>query len=534
MSEAKTREFDLDAIRTDGWFERIGEGIGSFQALCEIVGERFFAFSIIVGARITALTVDRRNPDLSLVDFVVGVGDNFGGPPAALPGCLNKEGTGYGVSVGKVDGASKAAGTLNSKGLPGYGLLACSALAPVLASGGQDGIGVVEEEGEGIDGAGSQITVDYRPFDATATGGTFGAPVQLADVTHVSLGGVIDLDLSEDSGTGVYATWVDEQGLVLDYSANGGAGWEGSTVVPAPANGGQGNPVIVGTGGGNAEIAYESNPGTGTQVFLQPLNYAAVVAANTPAPVLTGIATVPSDADTVTTRQTSGAASGESLTISAGTVGESDSATVTGPNASTASGTMTYGLYSAPSCVPASRVFSGATAAVGGGVAGSSGAVTSALAPGTYYWQAVYSGDAHNVPNASACGAEVLTVTPAASIGGGASSTGTSVTVTVSCAVTPCTVTITITATETAVVASAARKKVHRRRKTITLATGSFTIRTKGSEKLTVHLTGAGRRFLAAHHGRLSAKIVVANKTAGGTVLTTRTIKITPAKPKRK
>src|SRR6185369_17414230 len=58
-----------------GWFERIGEGIGSFQALCEIVGERFFAFSIIVGARITALTVDRRTPDQTLVDFVVGLGD---------------------------------------------------------------------------------------------------------------------------------------------------------------------------------------------------------------------------------------------------------------------------------------------------------------------------------------------------------------------------------------------------------------------------------------------------------------------------
>jgi hypothetical protein len=68
-------EFELDSVRTDGWFERIGEGIGSFQALCEIVGERFFAFSIIVGARITALTVDRRNPELSLVDFVVGTPD---------------------------------------------------------------------------------------------------------------------------------------------------------------------------------------------------------------------------------------------------------------------------------------------------------------------------------------------------------------------------------------------------------------------------------------------------------------------------
>ncbi len=69
------KEFSLDAVRTDGWFERIGEGIGSFQALCEIVGERFFAFSIVVGARITSLTVDRRSPDQTLVDFVVGVAE---------------------------------------------------------------------------------------------------------------------------------------------------------------------------------------------------------------------------------------------------------------------------------------------------------------------------------------------------------------------------------------------------------------------------------------------------------------------------
>jgi tetratricopeptide (TPR) repeat protein len=76
MTEQAQRELDLDAVRTDGWFERIGEGIGSFQALCEIIGERFFAFSIIVGARITALTVDRRNPELSLVDFVVGLSES--------------------------------------------------------------------------------------------------------------------------------------------------------------------------------------------------------------------------------------------------------------------------------------------------------------------------------------------------------------------------------------------------------------------------------------------------------------------------
>ncbi len=70
MSEP--RVFPLESIRTDGWFERIGEGIGSFQALCDIIGARFFAFAMITGARITALTVDRRNPGNTLVDFVVG------------------------------------------------------------------------------------------------------------------------------------------------------------------------------------------------------------------------------------------------------------------------------------------------------------------------------------------------------------------------------------------------------------------------------------------------------------------------------
>src|SRR5580700_8381034 len=68
---ARERVFSLDAVRTDGWFERIGDGIGSFQALCDIVGEAFFAFSMITGARITALTVDRRNPENTLVDFMI-------------------------------------------------------------------------------------------------------------------------------------------------------------------------------------------------------------------------------------------------------------------------------------------------------------------------------------------------------------------------------------------------------------------------------------------------------------------------------
>ena len=70
-----SRVFPLESIRTDGWFERIGEGVGSFQTLCEVIGPRFFAFSMITGARIVALTIDRRNPEQTLVDFVVVTDD---------------------------------------------------------------------------------------------------------------------------------------------------------------------------------------------------------------------------------------------------------------------------------------------------------------------------------------------------------------------------------------------------------------------------------------------------------------------------
>lgn len=70
---SSTRRFvRLDAVRADGWFERLGEGNPTFGQLRDIVGERFVAFAFIAGVRITALTVDRRAPDATLVDFVLG------------------------------------------------------------------------------------------------------------------------------------------------------------------------------------------------------------------------------------------------------------------------------------------------------------------------------------------------------------------------------------------------------------------------------------------------------------------------------
>ncbi len=71
MTEPR-RAIDLGPIRADGWFDRLGDGSREFRQLCQIVGDRFVAFGVIAGVQIRALTIDRRSPDASLIDFAVG------------------------------------------------------------------------------------------------------------------------------------------------------------------------------------------------------------------------------------------------------------------------------------------------------------------------------------------------------------------------------------------------------------------------------------------------------------------------------
>jgi hypothetical protein len=76
------RRIPLERIRTDGWFERLGESIGSFHTLCDVLGEHFFAFALIAGARVNSLMIDRFNPDQSLVEFTFGgIDDEAGDEP---------------------------------------------------------------------------------------------------------------------------------------------------------------------------------------------------------------------------------------------------------------------------------------------------------------------------------------------------------------------------------------------------------------------------------------------------------------------
>jgi hypothetical protein len=101
---------------------------------------------------------------------------------------------------------------------------------------------------------------------------------------------------------------------------------------------------------------------------------------------------------------------GISTTLSAtiGVVGDSisDGATLSA-NTSDAGGTVTYTVYSDATCTTVYA--SGGTKPVTNGIVTDSDAVQFNSA-GTFYWQAVYSGDVHNAPATSLCSSEIVTI----------------------------------------------------------------------------------------------------------------------------
>ena len=133
------------------------------------------------------------------------------------------------------------------------------------------------------------------------------------------------------------------------------------------------------------------------------------------------VETVTSPTTTTTSTSLSGGGqSGASISVPEGTA-VTDRATLSGTNASTATGTVTYSVYSDSGCT--SAVSTGMSEKITTpGTLPTSSAVTLGT-PGTYYWQASYSGDSANATSMSTCGSEVETVTspalrpPSASIG---------------------------------------------------------------------------------------------------------------------
>lgn len=109
----------------------------------------------------------------------------------------------------------------------------------------------------------------------------------------------------------------------------------------------------------------------------------------------------------LTTSLTGGAATGGKITVPHGTA-VSDSAKLTGPFATIATGTVSYSVYSDKSCTKLTTT--GGTVIVTGRAVPTSNAEM--LTPGTYFWQASYGGDRANLPAKSVCGTEVETVSP--------------------------------------------------------------------------------------------------------------------------
>lgn len=119
-------------------------------------------------------------------------------------------------------------------------------------------------------------------------------------------------------------------------------------------------------------------------------------------------------ATTVKTSLSGGGKSGPSITVPSN-VAVTDTATLAGTNASAATGTVTYTVYSNSACTTVAAT--AGTVQVADGVVPASPAVALKTV-GTYYWKAAYSGDSLNKASVSTCGTsgEIQTVTPGTSI----------------------------------------------------------------------------------------------------------------------
>lgn len=67
-----SRTLPLDEVRADGWFSRLGDGAPHFDELCDAIGEHVVAFAIVAGVRITAVALDPRMKDASVITFTLG------------------------------------------------------------------------------------------------------------------------------------------------------------------------------------------------------------------------------------------------------------------------------------------------------------------------------------------------------------------------------------------------------------------------------------------------------------------------------
>jgi hypothetical protein len=119
-----------------------------------------------------------------------------------------------------------------------------------------------------------------------------------------------------------------------------------------------------------------------------------------------------------------------------------------------------------------------------------------------------------------------------ASVGGSGTSNGQTVSIDVTCTTFPCTVTITLTSPGTVTIKAGTARVGGRRTKAITVGKGRFTIRKKGSHKLAIKLSKAGRAYLAKRHGKVKLNVSLTERASGHSVVTKRTVSVKLTKPK--
>lgn len=60
---------DLTPMGADSWFDQVKESSPAFETLCDVMGERFVGYALIVGVQISGLTIDQFTPANTLVEF---------------------------------------------------------------------------------------------------------------------------------------------------------------------------------------------------------------------------------------------------------------------------------------------------------------------------------------------------------------------------------------------------------------------------------------------------------------------------------
>lgn len=278
----------------------------------------------------------------------------------------------YSLSPGLAGSAWKVAATQ----------LDCDVEYPAVG-GGPSGFGVLETD------EADNRTI-YHPFDAST------ASFSAKPVTVNKRAGEQQPSLGQDGAGGVYATYLLGGAggpLELSYSGDAGAIWESNAINHDSDQEISEMTSAVGSEGQGWAIWWDTSTNT--------INAQQFDAED---------ASPPLEPTKLKTVQTSGPVHGANLSIKDGTVAESDRATLSGANAYIATGKVKYALYSDSACTKLAST--AGSAKVVYGKPGASRVIATALAPGTYYWQASYSGDVANGASTSKCGSEILTVRP--------------------------------------------------------------------------------------------------------------------------